>query len=98
MAYCRGPCRELDNITFNDDTVVEQLKQNFLFIKVDLTRKKGDPAHENLLKNYRIKGVPTLVFLDGKGQEIKELRLVDFEPPELFLERLNKIKQVTKSD
>ncbi|MCP4670244.1 MAG: thioredoxin fold domain-containing protein [Desulfobacula sp.] len=88
-----SPCRELDDITFHDDKVVDQIKKNFLLLKVDLTRK-GDPAYEKLLKEYRVKGVPTIVFLDRKGQEIKKFRLVDFEPPKQFLERLNKVKQI----
>ena len=88
-----SPCRELDDLTFHDGTVVGRTAKDFTMIKVDLTRK-GDPIHEKLLNEYQIKGVPTIVFLDRKGQEIKELRLIDFEPPELFLERLNKAKQI----
>lgn len=91
-AWC-SPCRELDDLTFHDERVVEQTAKDFILIKVDLTRQ-GDPRHEKLLKEYQIKGVPTVVFLDKTGQEIKALRLVDFEPPELFLERLKKAKQI----
>ena len=86
-----SPCRELDDITFHDDAVVDQIAKNFILIKVDLTLK-GNPINEKLLNEYNIKGVPTIVFLDKKGREIKQLRLIDFESPELFLERLNKAK------
>ncbi len=85
-----SPCRELDDITFHDSRVVDQVAKNFTLIKVDLT-SKGNPLHEKLLQKYRIKGVPTIVFLDKNGQEIKNIRLVDFEPPAPFLERLNRI-------
>lgn len=88
-----SPCRELDDITFHDDRVVKQAAMDFVLIKVDLTRR-GNPIHEKLLKEYHIRGVPTVVFLDRKGKEIKELRLVDFEPPEPFLKRMNKAKQI----
>ncbi|MBA3012540.1 MAG: thioredoxin family protein [Proteobacteria bacterium] len=84
-----SPCRKLDDITFHDAGVVEQTARDFILIKVDLTRQ-GNPIHEKLLKEYQIKGVPTIVFLDRTGLEIKALRLVDFEPPGPFLERLNK--------
>jgi len=84
-----SPCRALDDITFRDAEVVGQTANNFILIKVDLTRQ-GNPIHEKLLMEYQIKGVPTLIFLDRTGHEIKALRLVDFEPPEAFLERLNK--------
>ena len=67
-------------------------EKDFVLIKVDLT-SKGDPVYEKLLYLYDIKGVPTIIFLDKNRKEIKELRLVDFEPPALFLERMIKAKQ-----
>ncbi len=90
-----SPCRKLDDITFHDNKVADLIQKDFVLIKVDLTRN-GDPVNEKLLKDYKVKGVPTVIFLDQKGQEIKELRLVDFEPPDQFLARLNKIKQRQK--
>ncbi len=88
-----SPCRQLDDVTFHDEQVVAMLEKEFTLVKVDLTRK-GIPRHEELLKEYQVKGVPTIVFLDTKGQEIKALRLVDFEPPEKFLDRLQRAKQL----
>jgi len=86
-----SPCRELDEITFHDKKVVDLIAKDFVLIKIDLTRK-GEPIHEKLLKRYRVRGVPTIVFLDRAGNEIEELRLVDFEPPGPFIKRLNKAK------
>lgn len=56
-------------------------------IKVDLTRK-ANPAYEQLLKQYAIKGVPTVIFLDRQGEERSNLRLVDFIPTDQFLIRM----------
>jgi thiol:disulfide interchange protein DsbD len=60
-------------------------------IKIDLTRR-GSPLHENLLRQYRVKGVPTVVFLDRQGKERNDLRLVDFLPADQFLARMAAIK------
>ena len=87
-----SPCRELDDITFHDAKVIETIKKEFMLIKVDLTFT-GNKAHEKLMAEYDIKGVPTVVFLDKKGREIKLLRLVAFEPPGPFLERMIKAQQ-----
>jgi thiol:disulfide interchange protein DsbD len=54
---------------------------------VDLTQK-GNPVHVRLLSEYGVKGVPTVVFLDGRGNECRNLRLVDYLPPEQFLSRM----------
>ena len=56
-------------------------------IKVDLTRR-DNPEHERLLEKYEVKGVPTVIFLDQHGKERRDLRLVDFLPPDRFLTRM----------
>ena len=53
-------------------------------IKVDLTRK-GQPLNEHLLRQYEVRGVPTVVFLDRDGREWRNLRVVDFLPPAQFI-------------
>jgi len=81
------PCRELEDITFHHPDVVKLADRDFVMVKVDLTQK-GNPLHTRLLSQYGIKGVPTLVFLDGQGNECRSLRLVDYLPPEQILTRM----------
>jgi thiol:disulfide interchange protein DsbD len=82
-----SPCRDLEEITFHDTDVVEQARQGFIMIKVDLTRR-GIPAHDRLLKSYHVKGVPTILFFDRNGNEKPDLRVVDFLPADQFLIRM----------
>ena len=82
-----APCRQLDEITFHHRDVVKQARKNFTMIKVDLTRR-GDPDNERLLRQYDVKGVPTVVFMNRHGKERQDLRLVDFLPAEQFLVRM----------
>jgi thiol:disulfide interchange protein len=42
-----------------------------------------------LRRRYNIKGVPTIVFLDGSGSERDDLRAVQFIDKEEFLARLD---------
>jgi thiol:disulfide interchange protein DsbD len=90
-AWC-APCRELDEVTFHDGEVVKQAAQDFVMIKVDLTRR-GNPDYDRLLRKFEVKGVPTVVFLDREGQERRDLRLVDYLPPGQFLVRMAEIKK-----
>jgi hypothetical protein len=39
-----------------------------------------------------------VVFLDGRGREVPDLRLVDFTPPEQFLSRLASVKMATAKE
>ena len=57
-------------------------------MKADMT-KMSSPGTIALAEKYRILGVPTVIFVDASGAERQELRLVGFEPPEKFLERLS---------
>jgi len=84
------PCRRLEEVTFHDPSIVKQVGRDFLMIKVDVTRG-GDPVSERLLRDYGINGVPTIVFLDRNGKERRDLRLVDYLPPDRFLGRMAEI-------
>lgn len=82
------PCRELDKKTFHDrDVVAESAK--FTMIKVDLT-KEADADVLQLLKKYDVRGVPTLIFFDSEGNEIKELQIMDYVPGNEFLPRMKR--------
>ena len=82
-----SPCRELDAVTFHHPDVVKQTERHFTLIKVDVT-KGGNPVHERLLRQYSVKGVPTVIFLDAQGQELHDLRIVDYMPPDQFLNHI----------
>ncbi len=83
------PCRELDKKTFHDQHVVKE-SVKFSMIKVDLT-KEADVDVLQLLTKYDVKGVPTVIFLDAGGNEIKELQIVDYVPANDFLLRMNEV-------
>jgi thiol:disulfide interchange protein DsbD len=79
------PCKELDAKTFTDKGVAAELNR-FRRVKADLTLP-DDPKTKALTKQYAIVGVPTVVFLDSHGNELRDLRLTGFEEPEKFLAR-----------
>ena len=89
------PCRELEEVTFHQPDVVRLAEKNFIMVKVDVT-KGGNPYYEELLRKYRVKGVPTIVFLDAEGKERTDLRLVDFLPADKFLIRMRDIDTTKK--
>ena len=81
-----APCKELDRKTFPDPTVVEQAK-NFTMVKVDCTA-----PNENIkafMEKFQVTGMPTLIFLNTKGEELKRLREIGFINAEEFVKRMN---------
>jgi thiol:disulfide interchange protein DsbD len=83
------PCKELDKHTFSDPEVIK-LSKSFIRIKADLTRSE-DSSVKNLREKFGIVGVPTVVFIDPKGEEVKELRVTGFIEAEEFLERMKNV-------
>lgn len=79
------PCKELDAKTFSDKGVAAELGR-FRRVKANLTLP-DDPKTKALTKQYGIMGVPTVVFLDSHGNELRDLRLTGYEEPEKFLAR-----------
>jgi thiol:disulfide interchange protein DsbD len=89
-----APCRELEQITFHDPEIVKLAKNDFVMIKVDLTRK-GDLINAHLLGHYDVRGVPTVVFLDRNGRERRDLRVVDFLPPAQFIKHMAEVRNTS---
>jgi thiol:disulfide interchange protein DsbD len=81
------PCVELEQKTFHDSKIVSLARQDYIMVKVDLTRA-DNPLNEDLLRRYNVKGVPTVVFIGPDGRERDDLRLVDYMPPDQFLDRM----------
>lgn len=80
------PCKELEANTFSDPRVARAF-EGIVALKADLTRDE-DPAVQAVKRRFNIVGVPTIVFLDSTGREQEALRLVQFEPPDVFLKRM----------
>ncbi|HET9470289.1 MAG TPA: thioredoxin fold domain-containing protein, partial [Usitatibacter sp.] len=83
-----APCHELEDETFADPRVRRALGGKALF-KADMTRQDS-PEAIALSTKFNVQGMPTVIFLDAAGREIPGTRLVGFEPPDRFLQRLAK--------
>jgi thiol:disulfide interchange protein DsbD len=84
------PCKELDHKTFTDASVVGELDR-FVRLKADLTAA-DDPRAVALAEQYKVLGMPTLVFIDAAGNEVADARLTGFQPPDVLLQSARKVK------
>lgn len=82
------PCRELDHKTFTDDAVIEYA-ESFVRLKMDLTTIDGDK--KRIKRDFGIRGVPTIIFLDTSGEEKSGARVTGFIKPDRFLERMKDV-------
>jgi thiol:disulfide interchange protein DsbD len=82
-------CHELEQFAFTDPQVRELSKQ-FLMLKFDAT--KDSPELRQLKVQYKIQGLPTVIFYNADGLWLEGLTLINFEDAPKFLKRMNKVR------
>lgn len=77
------PCHEMERYTFSDPQVMEKLRP-YLKLKVDVTDPDNEPT-QAAAEKYAVMGIPTIVFLDRQGQEVKASRIDGYASAKEFL-------------
>jgi thioredoxin:protein disulfide reductase len=75
-------CHDLDREVFSLPQIQAKLAQ-VTTLRMDVTNQ-DDPKVQNIIQEYGIEGVPTVIFLDGKGQEVDNSRVIGFVTPQEF--------------
>jgi len=80
-------CHELDHFVLSAPQVAARLSQ-LTTLRVDATNM-DNPQVQALIDRYGLIGLPTVIFLDTKGQEIKQARVEGVVSIKEFLESLD---------
>ena len=81
------PCKELDALTFSDQRVIA-LSKEFVTYKVDMTKTMSDET-EKIREIFSIKGMPTVLVINSKGEEAE--RITGFVNADEFLHVISSI-------
>lgn len=76
-------CKEMEEYTFADATVIDALS-GFALLRADVTENDADDAA--LLRYFNSYGPPTIAFYDRRGQAQEAFKLVGFVPADKFAE------------
>jgi thiol:disulfide interchange protein DsbD len=90
MAEWCAACKQLDKETFSTPQVRSILQTDFVLVKIDCTEETDE--NSALQKKYKSMSLPTVAFVTPRGKNLENLTLYEFEKPEKFLERLDKVK------
>lgn len=74
-----GPCKLLQKNVFTRADVAEVYNKNFINVKVDMEKGEGPM----LAEKYPLEGYPTLFFIDGSGNVVKEV--IGYQNPETLI-------------
>jgi thiol:disulfide interchange protein DsbD len=81
-------CKEFEKYTFPDSRVVAALSGSVL-MQIDLTDNTDSTIA--FQQHYSVLGLPTILFFDTQGQEIKKARVTGFMRAEPFAEHINRL-------
>ncbi|HUB07910.1 MAG TPA: thioredoxin family protein, partial [Myxococcales bacterium] len=84
-----GACKELDEKTY-PTAIVREAARRFVAIKVDGTRSSD--ALDAIYDKYGIEGLPTVIFIDSKGNVLKDPKIVGFVSPQEMVATLARVK------
>ncbi|MDH2997988.1 protein-disulfide reductase DsbD [Pasteurellaceae bacterium LFhippo2] len=81
-------CKEFEKYTFSDPQVKTQLDQ-MLILQADMTKNSAE--NDELMKEFNVLGLPTILFFDEQGKEISNARITGFMQAEAFLKWLKNL-------
>jgi thioredoxin-related protein len=84
--WCKW-CVELDKKVYTDKDVAEFANKKQINWKIDAEKGEGP----DLAKKYAVNGYPTIVFVDGKGDEVD--RIVGYIPAKDFLKKIKEFNE-----
>jgi thiol:disulfide interchange protein DsbD len=75
-------CHDLERMVFSLPEVQAKLDK-VTALRMDVTNQ-DDSAVQDILQQYQIEGVPTVVFLDSHGREVVDARITGLGTPQDF--------------
>jgi len=83
-----GPCKSMERNVFTDPEIVA-LSRHFATLRIDFT--KQHPRQKEILRQYLIMGVPTIIFINGRGVEERGLRIEAYTGRDEVISRMKRL-------
>lgn len=87
-------CIEMERFTFTDPAVKERLR-TMVLVQADVTANTNDDRE--LLKRFQLFGPPGIIFFDGQGRQLDDMRVVGFKNASDFAQVLDKVLRTQSS-
>jgi thiol:disulfide interchange protein DsbD len=81
-------CKEMERYTFSDPGVRRRLGE-MVIVQADVTAASAE--HGALLRRFRLFGPPGIIFFDRSGREIRDVRVIGFQPAQQFAALLDRV-------
>lgn len=92
------PCIMMHKAVFSKEEFIKKASEKFILVKIDIP--KSDEAltkkNQEVLKAYKVQGVPTVLLLDADNREFARIPASQFNTVESFLAELD--RQLERKD
>ena len=82
-------CKEFEHYTFPDENVQKEFS-HYQLIQIDLT--ESDSKTIELMEEYDVFGLPSILFFNTQGQELSTLRVTGFLNADDFAKHLATVR------
>lgn len=82
-------CIEMEKFTFTDPLVKSEMGR-MLLLQADVTANNADD--KELLKRFGLFGPPGIIFFDASGTELRNARVIGFQPAQKFADVLRQVR------
>ncbi len=89
-----GACKELEKYTFSDEKIIDE-SARFTLLRVDATEESE--ALTKLKNQFKVVGLPTMVFISEDGHIQDDITLTGFEEAPDFLKRMKSAQNSVSS-
>lgn len=92
-----GWCKVMDRKTFTDKKVYTYINENYYAVRIDaesqniITYNGRDLSEQDLVKSFKVQGLPTIVFIDEDFKKIKPV--AGYQNADQFLKSLEKFNR-----
>lgn len=83
-------CNEMESEVFRSSEVRPRLEEEFILFKVDFDQ--DTPQNRELIKEFRVSGLPTVGFYDPNGSPVENARFEGKMESDEFLEKLDIVR------
>jgi len=85
------PCIMMHKEVFSKEEFLEQAAEKYVLVMIDIPNADPELKAKNqpVLEEWKVRGVPTIVLLDGEGKEFDRFTASQYRTVETFLEHIN---------
>ncbi len=89
------PCMMMAKKVFSKKAFLEGVKKDFVIVKLDMPNSNADlkKANGELMKKYKVRGVPTVLLFDAEGKEFSRFVASQHRTVKDFLKKLDTAKR-----